>query len=174
MTAKVAAPWLHRFGITMPPIAWPPIVLFIGLTWTARVLFRYRGSFEDQAIGRLIEDTDVSEMRPRAVRIRGEILGRGVPGAFWSPDLVIRDGTGMLFVLYRQSIPFARLLFATTSVEDLTGREVTIDGWYRRGMRPYVEMSRLTTSAGQTHRAYSRWVQLGLAAAAVVVAWMNL
>jgi heat shock protein HtpX len=113
-------------------------------------------------------------MRPRAVRIQGTVLGRGVPGAFWSPDLVVKDDTGMLFVLYRQSIPFARLLFAVSAAEELTYVRVTIDGWFRRGMRPYIEMSRLTTASGRTHRAYSRWVQLALAAACMAVGWLGL
>ena len=49
---------------------------------------------------------------------------------------------------------------------------IEIDGWYRRGLRPYVEMVKLTTDTGIVHRAYSRWVQLGLAAAAVGIGWM--
>jgi Zn-dependent protease with chaperone function len=161
--------WLAKLGIKTPDGLWAPALLFIGITWTLRILYRYRGEMEPQAIGRLMEDVDVSEMRPRAVTLQGEILGRGIPGAFWSADLVVRDATGLLFVKYRQSIPFARLFFALSSAEDLTGQQVTIDGWFRRGMRPYIEMSRLTTSQGLTYRAYSRWIQLAAAAACTVI-----
>jgi len=98
--------------------------------------------------------------------VEGEIVGRGVPGAFWSPDVVLRDATGMLFILYRQSIPFARLLFAL-SADEYIGQRVTIEGWFRRGLRPYIEMSSLTTEDGRTSRAWSRWVQYLLAAGAV-------
>jgi hypothetical protein len=111
-------------------------------------------------------------MRPKAVRLEGEILGRGVPGAFWSPDLVLRDSTGMIFVLYRQSIPFARFLFAMRAAETYIGRKVTIEGWFRRGLRPYVEMSILKGEDGSTHRAYSRWVQYVLAVLAVGIGWL--
>jgi len=114
----------------------------------------------------------VSEMRPRAVRLEGEIIGRGVPGAFWSSDLVLRDTSGLMFLLYRQTIPFARFLFALTAAEACIGERVVIEGWYRRGLRPYVEMSRLTTEAHITHRTYSRWVQLAVAAAAVTIGWI--
>ena len=165
---------LRRFGIVVPIGIWAQVLLFIGVTWMVRILYRYHGTPEPQTIGTLIEDVEVSEMRPRAVRIHGTILGRGVPGAFWSPDLVVKDDTGMLFVLYRQSIPFARLLFAVSAAEELTDARVTIDGWFRRGMRPYIEMSRLTTAGGRTHRAYSRWVQLALAAACVAVGWLGM
>ena len=97
---------------------------------------------------------------------------RGVPGAFWSPDLVLRDASGLVFLLYRQSIPFARFLFAITAAEACIGERVIIEGWYRRGLRPYVEMSRLTTDAKITHRTFSRWVQLALAAGATAVGWI--
>ena len=173
------ATWTARssfrvWGFNLHSAASPALFAFVGVAWMVRTLYRYRGQFEPQTIGRLIEVLDVSEMRPRAVQITGEVLGRGVPGAFWSPDLVLKDSTGMLFVLYRQTIPFARLLFAVRSAEALEGERVTIDGWFRRGLRPYIEMSTLTTTDGRTYRAYSRWVQLAFAALCVIVGWLGL
>ena len=163
---------LERYGIVMPAGLTPRVLIFIGVTWLVRVLYRYRGTPETATIGSLIEDVTVSEMNPRAVRLQGEILGRGLPGAFWSPDLVIQDRTGLLFVLYRQSIPFARLFFALTAAQDFVGRTVAIEGWFRRGMRPYIEMSRIEMLPdGATYRAYSRWIQLALAAACVAIGW---
>ncbi len=114
-------------------------------------------------------------MRPRAVRVEGEVVGLGVPGVFWCPDLVLRDATGMLFILYRQSIPLARssppdgLVSPLMSADELLiGQRVVIEGWFRRGLRPYIEMSSLTTEQGRTKRAWSRWVQYLLATAAIV------
>jgi heat shock protein HtpX len=37
------------------------------------------------------------------------------------------------------------------------GERVTIEGWFRRGTRPYIEMSSFTGEDGQRHRAWSRW-----------------
>jgi heat shock protein HtpX len=146
--------------------------MLAGASWMLRTWYRYHGEFQPATIGRLIEDVEVSEMRPRAVLLEGEILGRGVPGAFWSPDLVLRDSSGILFVLYRQSIPFARFLFAMTAAETYIGQKVAIEGWFRRGLRPYVEMSTLTGEDGKTRRSYSRWVQVALAALAVGAGWL--
>jgi len=159
--------WTSLPGTDASPEFIAKLLIFTGLAWMLRTWYRYRGEFENATIGTLIQDLEVSQMRPRAVRVAGEIVGRGVPGAFWSPDLVLRDATGMLFILYRQSIPFARLLFAL-GADDVIGQQVTIEGWFRRGLRPYIEMSTLTTDQGQTRRAWSRWVQYLLAAAAVV------
>lgn len=162
---------LALLHLALPPHSEPLVLIALGLTWITRTCYRYRGCFEDKEIASLLQDLAVSEMRPRAVRLRGEIIGRGVPGAFWSSDLVLRDTTGMIFVLYRQSIPFARLLFAVSKADEYIGRQVEVEGWFRRGPTPYVEMARLTDGSS-TNRAYSRWVQYTLAAGAVAAGWV--
>lgn len=171
--AFLATFWYSRYiaslGLELSPHTPQYLLIFTGAAWMLRIWYRYHGEFQAAEIGTLIEDVEVSEMRPRAVRLKGEILGRGVPGAFWSPDLVMRDSSGMIFILYRQSIPFARFLFAITKAEDYIGQPVEIEGWFRRGLRPYVEMSRLSVVNGPTHRAYSRWVQYALAIASLLV-----
>jgi hypothetical protein len=63
-------------------------------------------------------------------------------------------------------------LFAITAAEACIGERVGIEGSYRRGLHPYVEMSRLTTDAKIMHRTYSRWVQLALTAAATTAEWI--
>jgi heat shock protein HtpX len=160
---------LQILGISIPWNARPILFIFSGVAWMLRVAFRYRGEFQDSTIGSLIEDVEVSQMRPRAVRLRGKIIGRGEPGAFWSPDLVLRDPTGIVFLLYRQSIPFIRFLFAVSTAENYIDQEVVVEGWFRRGLAPYVEMSKLTNKNNVSRRAYSRWVQLILAAIAVAL-----
>jgi hypothetical protein len=111
-----------------------------------------------------MEDVEVSEMRPRAVRLEGTIVGFGLPGAFYCADLVLRDSTGILFVLYKQSIPFARLIFAVHDAPNYIGEQVVIEGWFRRGMRPYIEIGRLTARDGKAVVTRSRWVHLSGAA----------
>lgn len=135
----------------------------LGIAWFLRVGYRYRGEFADATVETLIRDLGVSQMQPRAVRLKGTIVGRGMPGAFWSPDLVLRDASGIIFLLYRQSIPFARFLFAMSAAEAYIGQEVTVEGWFRRGLSPYVEMSVLTGPDGKSHHTYSRWIQYALA-----------
>ncbi len=165
--------WLAYFGLTLtlPPNTFPFLLMVSGIGWLLRVAYRYRGEFQAASVAALLEDTEVSQMRPRAVRLQGEIVGRGVPGVFWSPDLVLRDASGMIFMLYRQTVPFARFLFAIGTADSLIGQTVEVEGWFRRGLRPYVELSRLTGEDGSVHRTYSRWVQCVLAVAAVLAGW---
>jgi len=166
--------WFKFLGIQLQRNDWAMLVIAAGAAWLVRVAFRYRGEFQDSTVGALLEDTEVSQMRPRAVRLKGEIVGRGVPGAFWSSDLVLRDATGIIFMLYRQSIPLARFFFAITDAESYIGKQVVVEGWLRRGLAPYVEMSHLAGEDGSSHRAYSRWVQCLLALAAMVGGFLAL
>jgi heat shock protein HtpX len=190
---------LRHLGFAFPANFLPWLLVATGITWGARIGFRYRGVFQRKQVRELIEDLGVSQMRPRAVEIEGEIIGHGVPGAFWSPDLVLRDETGLMFLLYRSSIPLGRLFFALRSADRLQGERVKVQGWYRRGLRPYVEMSRVearvskaTPGSGPVsifgkdgasapieyetlvERSYSRWIQLAVSAAcaAAGVLWL--
>jgi hypothetical protein len=129
-------------------------------------------------------------MRPKAVELRGEIVGNGYPGAFWSPDLVLKDETGLMFLLYQSSMPFGRLFFAVSGADSFIGEQVVVKGWYRRGLRPYVELSGLTVTVTKVEgisgtisffsdltrnatmtrlplhqRSYSLWIQFAVSAA---------
>ena len=190
---------LTRMGFAIPENTVPWLLLVLGITWAARIAFRYHGSFQRKNVGELLEDLGVSQMRPRAVELEGEVIGNGVPGAFWSPDLVLQDETGLMFLYYRSSIPFGRLFFAVSNADRYIGERVKIRGWYRRGIKPYVELARIEATVNKAapgrgmtslftqdgtaapleyeqlvSRSYSRWIQLAAAAvcAAVGILWL--
>jgi hypothetical protein len=191
--------YLQRIGFLAPLYFNQWLLIVLGVTWAARIVFRYRGSFKPARIDELIEDTSVSQMQPRAVEIEGEIIGEGIPGAFWCPDLVLRDETGMMFLLYRSSIPLGRLFFAIGDAHRLIGERVNVQGWYRRGLKPYVEISRIEARVSKlsgekgllsifgkegssapleyeqiVEHSYSRWIQLAASAAcaAIGILWL--
>lgn len=190
---------LERMGVAIPHHAIPWLLVTLGFTWAAKIAFRYHGGFAPKKVGELLEDLGVSQMRPRAVQMEGEIIGHGVPGAFWSPDLVLQDDTGMMFLLYRSSIPFGRLFFAMRSADRFIGERVKLQGWYRRGLKPYVELAKIEATVTKAargrgsislfgkegvsapleyeqlvERSYSCWIQLAVAAvcAAAGVIWL--
>lgn len=189
---------LKKLGIVLPDHIFPWLLVGLGVSWAIRIGYRYRGVFRQSRVSELIDDMSVSQMRPRAVEMEGEIIGNGVPGAFWSPDLVLRDDSGMMFLLYRSSIPLGRLFFAVHNADRLIGERVKVQGWYRRGLKPYVEISRIEaklTRAAQgsgpvslfggdqsqpvfhedfVARSYSRWIQLAVTAlcTAIGIIWL--
>ena len=190
---------LGKLGIHFPLQLAPALLIVMGITWAIRIAFRYHGEFKPKQVDELLDDLGVSQMRTRAVEMRGEIIGNGLPGAFWSPDLVIRDKSGLMYVYYRSSIPFGRLWFAVSNADRYIGEQVTLKGWYRRGLRPYVELSSIETQVTKTgassgpitlfgnpdqpvqlesekliSRSYSRWIQMAgsALATAIGVIWM--
>ena len=161
-----SAYWRHLLtdhDFTLAPALAPLFLTLTGVLWALRTWFRYFGAFRPGTIAGLMVDMGVSEMRPRAVRLEGTIVGFGVPGAWFCADLVLKDPTGLLFVLYKQPIPLARLMFALTEADSYIGQKVVIDGWFRRGLRPYIEMGRLTGEDGFALTTWSRRVHYGLA-----------
>jgi len=98
--------------------------------------------------------------------IEGKIIGRGVPGLFWSKDLVLRDDSGLIQILYRQPFGILELWFGVARAEHLVGHPARVHGWYRRAPVPYEEISRIELKdTMETTRCYYKW---GLYAAGVL------
>jgi hypothetical protein len=190
---------LREMGFVPPAHLMPGLMLALGITWAARIIYRYRGRFAPAHVNELLEDMNISQMRPRAVEVEGEVIGHGIPGAFWSADLVLQDATGMIFLYYRSSIPLGRLFFALRSADRLIGERVKVQGWYRRGLKPYVEVSRVESRVSKARpgrgfttifggegadapleyedlkeRSYSQWIQLAGSAICIAagIVWL--
>lgn len=87
------------------------------------------------------EEINASHISAVPCTIEGKIIGRGVPGLFWSKDLVLRDDTGLIQVIYRQPLGAVELWFGIYKAEHLIGHPARVHGWYRRAPVPYVEIS---------------------------------
>ena len=130
------------------------------LTWGATGLLqntvKYRmGNFSLSTISELLGKVKVSGVRPVPCKIKGTVIGRGIPGLIWSEDFVIQDESGILFLDYHQPIPFWNLLFGLMKRQDYEGKEVEITGWYRRSPVPYVEMKTLAVGNKEPRTCYT-------------------
>jgi heat shock protein HtpX len=67
----------NRFHIEFPPGTTSLLIATTAALSIVKIWFRYHGDYGVAKVGELIRDLDVSQMRPRAVRIKGKILGRG-------------------------------------------------------------------------------------------------
>jgi hypothetical protein len=61
---------------------------------------------------------------------------------------------------------------STGKAEEGIGQEITVEGWHRRGLTPYIEMSKLTGENGKSSRLYSRWIQSLAAAVCLAIGWL--
>ncbi len=114
--------------------------LLAGAGFIVRLLFRYNTKFEPKTVTSLLRELKVSKMRPIPVQMRGTIIGHGIPGLYWSEDLVLQDETGFIVLDYRQPIRLLDFIFGLRKADKFQGKEATVTGWYRRGMRPFVEL----------------------------------
>ena len=151
----------------------PVLLMALGAAMVVRFLFVYRGDvFADMSVAALLKCVKVSAIRPVPCTLRGEVIGRGVPGYIFSEDFVMRDDSGIIFLDYRQPLAIWELLFALLRSSDYTGRQVVVKGWYRRAPVPYVEIKSIACE-GKVRRS---WVPLlyqltALLLMALGVAW---
>ena len=128
----------------------------------------------EDLVGREI---NASPMSPVPCVVEGEIIGRGAPGLFYSPDLVLRDETGFIRTLYRQPLgSISRFLFGALRADEFIGRRARIYGWYRRAQAPYLEIYRIETGwiTGWTTRCYYKWWLFVSAVLMIAAAWVIL
>ena len=81
-------------------------------------------------------------------RLRGTIIGKGVPGLIWSEDFVMRDGTGILFLDYRQPLHIWEWLFGLFRAGQFAGKPVEAVGWFRRRSVPGTQVDHRRWASG--------------------------
>jgi heat shock protein HtpX len=124
--------------------------------WWLKRQFSYRHKFDaQQTVEGLIDKVKVSRIRSIPCTIKGKIIGRGVPGLFYSEDLVLQDSTGFIILDYRQPLRIFEFLFGWMKAEKLIGMQGEARGWYRRAPRPYFELRELYLENKEIVRSYS-------------------
>ena len=151
-----------RFGMGLAVAA-------AGVLFFVKQHVRYPGEHAqvDEVAG-LLERLDAGPVAGIAVTVRGQVVGRGMPGYVLSPDLVVADRSGFVPLLYRQPLPFAASFFGLFRAQAFLGQEVEARGWYRRLPGPAIELRDVRAADGRRARTWE-WVAR-YAAAAVLVA----
>ena len=128
--------------------------------WALKRWFAYHHDFQAaRTVKSLVDEIKVSKVRSIPCTLEGEIIGRGVPGLFYSDDLVLQDNTGFMIVDYRQPLRIFEFLFGLLKAEELIGKRGKVMGWYRRAPRPYIELRKLEFEDGTTVTSYLYPVQ---------------
>ncbi|HEX2192271.1 MAG TPA: M48 family metalloprotease [Acidimicrobiales bacterium] len=172
--AVALAPWtilvaLVGFGLfTGSPLSIGLALFAAGALFFLKQNMRYPGGFLPAAeVAGLLERIDAGPVAGIPVEVRGQVIGRGMPGYVLSPDLVIQDRSGFVPLLYRQPIPFASEWFGLFRVQAFMGQEVVARGWYRRQPGPSIELRDVVAADGRRARA---WEWVARYAASVLVA----
>ncbi len=116
----------------------------------ASVLYKYSSKEpEKTTVIDLMSDIYASPVRGHSVKLKGKIIGKGIPGLIYSEDMMLQDETGLMYLNYQSGIPLiGNLIFGLTKVDKMIGQQVTINGWFLRQMFPWVDMNNIETNEG--------------------------
>ena len=133
---------------------WALVPLLGGIGWIIRLAYSYGKEYRKSMVADLVGEMDVSHIRSIPVELEGQIIGRGVPGLFYSKDLVFQDESGFITLIYRQPFGFWDTLFGVFRAGHLVGKKGKFKGWYRRGPAPYVEIASAEFEDGDSTHCY--------------------
>ncbi len=129
-------------------------VIAFGSALYGKVLFTYKGGFYPQMnVAALLKRVKVSAIRSVPCTLRGTVIGKGIPGYIFSEDFVMKDGSGIIFLDYRQPLAIWEFFFGLLKASEYQGQEVVVEGWYRRAPVPYVEI-RTIECAGKVRKSW--------------------
>lgn len=154
--AYLWAPWLGAalLGFGALSLHRPHPFLDAGAGWAignlAKLWFAYGSDYLDMTCAALLKRIKVSAVRGIPARLKGTVIGRGIPGYVVSEDVVMKDETGYLTLDYRQPFALFQWFFAIARVPGLMGQPVTVRGWYRRAPVPYLEIREIAWSDGRS------------------------
>jgi hypothetical protein len=159
--------WFELMPIFLIIAVFLTLAGFLGLMYLR--FYRYPPGVRDAEVQELLRDPKASPVRGTPVRLRGRIIGRGIPGLFFSEDLKMDDGTGLLLLDYRTMFRFLDFLMGIFATQQYVGHEVTVEGWYRRPVVPMLELRRLHTHDGRTKSVYRPYIEMALAGLVMVL-----
>ncbi|MFW9823181.1 MAG: zinc metalloprotease HtpX [Candidatus Thorarchaeota archaeon] len=141
----------------------------IGFGSLIKTRYMYKSGFQKYDSIDLKTNVKASPIRSVPAILEGEIVGRGIPGYYFSEDMYFQDNTGLLYVDYRFGIGIVDLIFSLRTVRRLIGQKVRIKGWYRRGPIPYIQVDTIESESGTRHRNYAKHFRYVWAALAFVL-----
>ncbi|MDJ0683034.1 MAG: peptidase M48, partial [Xenococcaceae cyanobacterium MO_167.B52] len=139
-------------------LACPIIGLGLGVIIKALVMYpKYRNAPATDIL-ELMSDPYASPLRGKPVKLQGNLIGRGQAGYKFGSDFKIQDLTGMLYLRYSSRFgPIGNFLFGMSRVQNLIGSQVNSQGWFRRGIMPWMDLVNLETTDGTVVNSYHRF-----------------
>lgn len=96
------------------------------------------------------------------VQITGKLLGRHGLLNWLGQDLILQTSTGLVRLHFSSLLgPLGNILPKPTRPSHLVDQQVTVTGWFRRGVTPWIDIETLRSQGGKVTRAnYPLWLTL--------------
>jgi len=137
-------------------LLWAIGFYIIGFSSIIKTKYMYKSGFVAHNVLSLVTNVKASPMRSVPSIIEGKIVGRGIPGYYFSEDMYFQDETGLMYVDYRFGLGIVDFFASLGKVRRLVGQRVRIKGWYRRGPIPYIQVDTIWDETGRRHRNYAK------------------
>ncbi len=119
----------------------------IGILVRVFVMYPNFGRGTETTVLGLMSDPYASPLRGKPATLNGEIIGRGDAGQIFGSDLKFREASGMLYLRYASRFgPIGNFFFGWQRAGKLVGAQVRTQGWFRRGIMPWLDMVELHTA----------------------------
>jgi len=148
-----------------------------GAAYLSKVFAMYPSAkFPSAQVKSLVGEIKVSAVRAIPCTLSGRVIGRGIPGLYWSEDLVLQDDTGFIILDYRQPLGILEFLFGLFKADEFVGHTLQARGWYRRAPRPFLELREAMLEDGRRIKCYLYYFRriLGILGLAVGLALLLL
>src|SRR5919202_1180060 len=108
------------------------------------------------------------------VQLTGKLLGRRRLFNWLGQDLILQTSTGLVRLHFSSFLgPFGNLLPKPNRPSNLVDQQVTVTGWFRRSVTPWIDIETLRSQGGKVTQAnYPLWLTLLALAAAVWGAYL--
>jgi Zn-dependent protease with chaperone function len=125
-------------------------------------------------LSEFISNPDNLPPHSHPVQITGKLLGRQGLLNWLGQDLLLQTSTGLVKLHFSSFLgPFGNLLPKPLRPSSLVDQQVTVTGWFRRGVTPWIDIDTIRSQGGKTTRAnYPIWLTLLALAAALWGAYL--
>ncbi len=102
----------------------------------------------------LLSDPTNLPVNSQPIRIQGKLLGRKGFGNWLHQDLLLHTKTGLIRLHHTSSLGvFGDLMPQPIRPQKLMNEVVTVTGWFRRGVSPWIDVETIQTKQGTTIRS---------------------
>jgi Zn-dependent protease with chaperone function len=124
----------------------------------------------------LLKNPTAIPLNSQPIYIEGKLLGRRGMGNWLGQDLILQTETGLIKLHYLSQLgPLGNLLPTPMRPCQLINQPITVTGWFRRGVTPWIDVDVIRTRGGRTVRGgHQVWSTVAFLAAIAVALTMIL
>lgn len=145
----------------------------VGMLFKTFVMYPSLHRVPEMDVLLLMSDPYASPLRGKPVKLTGRVIGKGDTGYRFGSDLKMQDPTGLIYLHYASRFgPLGNFLFGMSQAESFVNQDVTVTGWFRRGVMPWVDMTLMACPNKWNVTSHHRFWALVLGAGAIILAFV--